>query len=585
MAHQNERIPVNGMHCSSCETVIEKELRHLKGIAEVKANFKEGWVDVKYNPKICNLTAVHGAIIEAGYTVGRSSSSFKLAGIFMVVAAIILLSNITDTFDIGSEVQQNLTFAALFMIGLFTSLHCIGMCGGIMFSQSLAGSSPNQGKLASLLPSLLYNLGRVIAYSLLGGLVGAVGSVFSLTPTAKATIMIIAALLMVVMGLGLAGMKMFRFSFRLPWAGLAGKTTNNRPFVVGFLNGFMPCGPLQTMQLYALGTSSFIAGATSMLAFSLGTVPLMLFFGAFTGFISKTHAQKIVRFSGVLIAALGLIMLNRGLAITGMSPVNMLASTLTVDNKPTAPAATGQTNKAEIKNGVQTLRMSANRMGYVPNILYVQKGIPVKWIITGEQLNTCNNEIIVPSLKIQQRLAKGETVIEFTPGDKDINFSCWMGMIGGAIRVVDNLETVPAQATQAAQAPRASIYGDDWRKVPTARMIKKAQVSGESQKAVINGIGYEFEPLVIVVNKDMAAKLVFDMSKFDIPDAKFTIVNESNNVISRIEAKTGINEIDFKQPAGIYDILRNNRLAGLIVAVDDVNSADLEQLRKKFFKQ
>jgi plastocyanin domain-containing protein len=67
----------------------------------------------------------------------------------------------------------------------------------------------------------------------------------------------------------------------------------------------------------------------------------------------------------------------------------------------------------------------------------VQKGIPVKWVVSGEQVTSCNNEIIVPSMKIEQKLKRGETVINFVPQDRDIPFSCWMGMLRGVIKVVD----------------------------------------------------------------------------------------------------------------------------------------------------
>ena len=92
---------------------------------------------------------------------------------------------------------------------------------------------------------------------------------------------------MVIMGLNLSGFKFFRkFSLRMPSFLSKYKGNFTSPFIVGLLNGFMPCGPLQTMQLFALGTGSAFKGALSMLIFSLGTVPLMLTFGAISGFLS-----------------------------------------------------------------------------------------------------------------------------------------------------------------------------------------------------------------------------------------------------------------------------------------------------------
>src|SRR5690606_14804228 len=94
------------------------------------------------------------------------------------------------------------------------------------------------------------------------------------------------------------------------------------------------------------------------------------------------------------------------------------------------------------KNGIQVIKMTADNRGYTPNAFYVQKGIPVQWIIDGQQLNSCNNAIVSRALNLQTKIEKGENIIEFTPGNEDINFSCWMGIIRGVIKVVDNLSAV-----------------------------------------------------------------------------------------------------------------------------------------------
>lgn len=140
--------------------------------------------------------------------------------------------------------------------------------------------------------ALLYNGGRIISYTILGGIVGALGSVLSLSISVKAGIQIFAGVFMIIMGLNMSGFSIFRrFNLRLPWSACSIKKKPKTPFLIGVLNGLMPCGPLQTMQLYALGTGSAFNGALSMFLFSLGTVPLMLTFGALSGFISKGYTM------------------------------------------------------------------------------------------------------------------------------------------------------------------------------------------------------------------------------------------------------------------------------------------------------
>ncbi|MDZ5010876.1 heavy metal transport/detoxification protein, partial [Clostridium perfringens] len=125
--------------------------------------------------------------------------------------------------------------------------------------------------------------------------------------------------------------------------------------------------------LFALGTGSSLKGALSMFIFALGTVPLMLTFGAISGFLSKGYTKKLVKFSGVLIIVLGIIMGNRGLALSGinLNPLGFMMKNSFASN------ASTDSSKAVIEDGVQVINMTANNNGYSPNVFYVQKGIPV----------------------------------------------------------------------------------------------------------------------------------------------------------------------------------------------------------------
>jgi|GEM_PF-5478483 len=99
-------------------------------------------------------------------------------------------------------------------------------------------------------------------------------------------------------------------------------------------------------------------------------------------------------------------------------------------------------SKAAVENGVQIIRITADNNGYTPDAFYVQKNMPVKLIIQGNQINSCDNGIIFPSLNIKEDLKPGENIIEFIPVDEDIDFSCWMGMIKGVIKVTDNIDSI-----------------------------------------------------------------------------------------------------------------------------------------------
>ena len=605
MSIKREIIKVYDMTCTSCEYRVEKALKKIDGVVNAMASYSAQQVTVEYDSSLCTRKQLEEAINNAGYST-KGSSSIKFAGFLVIAAAVLLLGNSTAGFDMSAKLN-NASYAVLFVVGMLTSIHCVGMCGGIMLTQSLSKNSiinEKQNKFKTLMPSILYNAGRVTSYTIIGGIVGALGSVLSLSLNVKAGLQIFAGVFMVIMGLNMAGFSLFRkFNIKLPWVSCKIKNKPKAPFLVGMLNGLMPCGPLQTMQLYALGTGSAVAGAISMFLFSLGTVPLMLVFGAISGLLSKGYTKQLLKFSGILVVVLGLIMGNRGLALAGVGIPN--ANTLTQNLSGTeANASQANIGKATFENGVQVIRMTADNNGYTPNAFYVKKGIPVKWIITGNQINSCNNAVVIPSLNIQKTLKSGENIIEFTPKDEDMNFSCWMGMIRGIIKVTDNLDSVDtSKADSSIPAPSSgmscctgggeatssapqtpSIYGDDLSKVSTDRLVKKANISGNTQSLSIKGTGYEFEPLVIVVQKGTKTSLSVDLSGFDNPNGTFDILDaESGKQITSFIGKKGIVNVEFKIDAsGTYLIVKDNVAALGIEVTDSLKTVNLEEVRKKF---
>lgn len=209
---------------------------------------------------------------------------------------------------------------------------------------------------------------------------------------------------------------------------------SNRPLYVGLLNGLMPCGPLQAMQLYALSTGDPFKGAMSMMIFSLGTVPLMFGLGALSTILTKKFTHRMMTVSAGLVVILGIFMFSNGIALSGFS-VPFTSTALTKSGS-SANVAT-----AEIKDGVQVVKTTLSSGRYEP--INVQAGIPVKWTIRAapDTINGCNNRIIIPEYNIEKKLEPGDNIIEFTAKESGtIPFSCWMGMIRGQISVYDNLD-------------------------------------------------------------------------------------------------------------------------------------------------
>ncbi len=592
MSIRKEKIKVYEMTCSSCEARVERAALSAEGVITAKASFSGQYTEVEYDDEQCSVEKIKKAINDAGYSTKKNNDN-RFFGMLIIVAVIIMLGFNTSGFDMESMLS-NASYTVLFIAGILTSIHCVGMCGGIMLSQTVGNEG--KSKFEAMKPSLKYNAGRVISYTILGGVIGAVGSVFSLSFKSKAAVQIIAGIFMVMMGLNMSGFSLFRkLQIKMPKSFCRMKNNSNSPFVVGLLNGFMPCGPLQTMQVFALGTGSPVNGALSMLVFSLGTVPLMLTFGALSGLLSKGYTKKILKLSGVMIIVLGLIMGNRGLSILGINLNPITAMALSKSDE----ASSGNNEnvaKAVIQDGVQIINMTVSNKGFTPNAFYVQKDIPVKWIIDGKEINTCNNAIIIPSLNKEIKINKGENTLEFTPDDKDLNFSCWMGMINGVIKVVDNLEsvdtsvpdpTLPAPSTgpsccagpvdEGTSGSSPSIYGEDISKVPTEMLIGKST----DDKLRIKGLGYELQPLVSVVSSTETTKITFDFAYFDNAAGEFSIVDgNTGETVVVFEATKGNNEVEFKPvESEIYGIVSGGALIGVITTADDVSNADLEAIR------
>jgi sulfite exporter TauE/SafE/plastocyanin domain-containing protein/copper chaperone CopZ len=590
MSVKKERIKVFDMTCTSCESKVENSIRKLNGVLYTKANFSGQFADVEFDTEYCSISQLKAAVKAAGYSIEKSGDS-TILGLVAIGVAIIFLGNSVQGFDMNSQLS-NASYIMLFIVGLFTSIHCVGMCGGIMLSQSVnSASEKSSDKFNAIKPALLYNLGRVVSYTILGGIVGAIGSVISLSLQIQAGIQIFAAVFMIIMGLNMSGVSLFRnIHIKLPWSPCAIKRKSSTPFVVGLANGFMPCGPLQTMQLYALGTSSALLGALSMFIFSLGTVPLMLTFGALSGMLSKGYSKKLLKLSGVFIIVLGVIMGRRGLALAGINMPTMAA----VQRQ--APRTSD--NTAILEDGYQVIKITADGRGYSPNVLYIQSNLPVKWIIDGKQLNSCNNEIIVPSLDIKHKLSSGENIIEFTPKDSDISFSCWMGMIRGVFRVVDDLNAIEPSVENEDFLPpggggccgtgpdRESIYGDDLSIVPAELLVKKAEINADNQSFIISGIADEFDPLILVVNRDLQAKIKIDVSEFFGSIGEFEIMDgRSGDILISFSAETEFVgfEYTFTENGG-YGIIKDGVIYGIIEVVDDVKAASEEEIKSRYIK-
>lgn len=423
-------VKIEGMTCDHCKLTIKKELKKINNIENIA--FDGHIAEVSYSKKIDKneiisyITSVDyytnlKMISEDKRKLKRSMSFGELIKIALILMFIsMLLNNLFgfNVFNMIPVIDSKTTYAMLFVTGLLTSIHCISMCGAI----NLAASS---SLTRNFKKPILYNLGRLTSYTLLGGIIGLLGSIFKINVYVQGTIIIIAAIFMFLMALNMMGMINFRLKIKVPKA--LNRLRSKGSFMIGLLNGLMPCGPLQSMQIYALSTGSFFYGALSMFLFCLGTIPLMLFIGMISNFLNNNHRKTLNKVSTTLILVLSLVMLNRGLLGMGIDMSNVFKSNY--DNY----------LKSEMHDDYQVIEFDLTYGGYKD--IVVQKGIPVKMIIktSSNSLTGCNNAIKINEFNVVEDLKMGENIIEFTP-DKigTYTYTCWMGMLKNTIVVVDD---------------------------------------------------------------------------------------------------------------------------------------------------
>ena len=425
-----ETIPVKGMFCTNCERKVQDALLSLPGVQSTDASFAEETVTVIYDEKQVSSRLLKQEIEKLGYEIVSDNSRYiQIVSILIILLALYVIAGHlgwTRVFHIFPNIEASLDLGMLFVIGLLTSVHCIAMCGGINLTQSTMAAKGGAGVVRS---NLAYNIGRVISYTVIGGIVGGIGSVVSFSGALKGAVTVAVGIIMILMALSMLGVfrPLRKLSLHLPaglYRKLSGSAAGRSSLVIGLLNGLMPCGPLQSMQIYALSTGSIIRGALSMLLFSLGTVPLMLGLGVFSGGLNRKRAGIMLTVSAILVFVMGIHMTENGLALSGIS------------------LASGSRNEsavmAEYFGDTQYVKTKVDYGSY--EAFTVRKGIPVEWTIEVPEgkLNGCNGEIVVPAFDLSVKLHEGENTVSFTPNDVGtIPYSCWMGMIKSSINVVD----------------------------------------------------------------------------------------------------------------------------------------------------
>ena len=436
---------IKGMHCKSCELLLEKNISQVAGVKKVDVSYKRGIAEVEFLGAQANDAAIGRVIQESGYSLGQGGKLPWFAGdgetwfdIMLGVAALMLLfivGKLLGVFDgFGTAFGSAPTYPIVFVIGLTAGIStCMAMVGGLVagFSASYAETHQYATRWERFKPNLFFNAGRLTSYAVLGGAIGALGSAVKLSTGFTGFLVAAAGMVMLYLGLKLTGIspKLSNMSITLPkkFGRVMGA---ENPFIGGALTFFLPCGFTQAMQIYAVTTGSFVSGATIMFLFALGTMPGLLGVGALTSFLKGTPARIFFRFVGLAVLMLGFFNIANGYNLSGI--------TLSLPSVNLGGGAAVAAPLALVENGEQVVNMTQAANGYSPNTFTVKSGVPVKWIIDSQNAYTCSASIRMPTYNIAQFLQAGQNVITFTPTQAgNVRFTCGMGMYSGTFTVIN----------------------------------------------------------------------------------------------------------------------------------------------------
>jgi len=200
------------------------------------------------------------------------------------------------------ETINLITIISIAFLGSFG--HCIGMCGGIVVAYSTIKIEPKSSKVSKTVAHLLYNFGRVLTYTTLGAIFGFLGGVVTFSNNANGALLIFAGIVMVLAGLSLLGKIKFltviehSFSssnfYKSTFKKVVNSKSNSSFFLLGMLNGLLPCGFVYFFAITAASTASPFYGALVMFIFGVSTIPAMFGLGFLTSLASATSFRNMM---------------------------------------------------------------------------------------------------------------------------------------------------------------------------------------------------------------------------------------------------------------------------------------------------
>lgn len=327
---------VTGMHCNACTLLTESELQDHPKVSSAKSSLKTHSVEIRGDfgdmplqaiaKELSGLLEKHGYSLSAEKVAGvKDWTDFKLA-IPIALGFVALFVALQKMGIVNLVNASEVSYGTAFLIGVIASLStCMAVVGGLVLSMSATFAKEGD----RVKPQLLFHGGRLVSFFVLGGVIGALGANFALSTTATFTLGLLIGGVMLILGVNLLDI--------FPWAkrlqptmpqflsrhayGVSKLNHAFTPALVGVATFFLPCGFTQSMQLYTLSTESFMAGALTMSAFALGTLPVLALI-SFSSFSIQESSKAGVFFksAGLIVILFALMNIVNSLVIVGLIP-------------------------------------------------------------------------------------------------------------------------------------------------------------------------------------------------------------------------------------------------------------------------
>lgn len=327
---------VSGMHCASCPMLIEGELTDLPNVTSAKASLKHHHVEITgdFDEKTIGEIARELSTVTKphGYTLSEEKQKYSIKwhefGVavpitigfiaFFIILQKLGIVNLVNT----SEVS----YGTAFLIGVIASVStCMAVVGGLVLSMSVNYAKEGD----KVRPQILFHIGRLVSFFMLGGVIGALGTVFKISASGTFILSIAVAVILLILGINL--LDVFPWTKKLQPTlprfignhvhGLKRLNHTLTPLLIGTATFFLPCGFTQSMQIYTLTTGSFISGALTMFVFALGTLPVLAIL-SFSSLTIHTKARSGIFFktAGLVVIFFGLFNLHNALVVAGIIP-------------------------------------------------------------------------------------------------------------------------------------------------------------------------------------------------------------------------------------------------------------------------